>query len=60
MAVRRRADRDEKTLPWRRVATYATTTILLGLGVIMLRRARRAPRTDRPEPEPDALDVTIL
>jgi predicted metal-binding membrane protein len=26
----------EKTIPWRRVATYGTTTVLLALGVTML------------------------
>ncbi|UQX88692.1 DUF2182 domain-containing protein [Jatrophihabitans telluris] len=26
----------EKTLPWRRIATYATTTVLLVLGILML------------------------
>jgi hypothetical protein len=26
----------EKTIPWRRVATYGTTTVLVVLGVVML------------------------
>jgi predicted metal-binding membrane protein len=26
----------EKTIPWRRVATYGTTVVLVGLGVTML------------------------
>ncbi len=32
----RRAIAIEKTLPWRRVATYGTTIVLVVLGVIML------------------------
>ena len=33
----------EKTLPWRRVATYATTAALLGLGVLLLAAPHTVP-----------------
>jgi hypothetical protein len=33
----------EKTLPWRRVATYGTTIVLVVLGVLMLVAPRRFP-----------------
>jgi predicted metal-binding membrane protein len=33
----------EKTLPWRRIATYGTTTVLLGLGVLLLAAPQALP-----------------
>lgn len=33
----------EKTLPWRRVATYGTTALLLVLGVLLLVAPRAVP-----------------
>ena len=33
----------EKTLPWRRVATYATAAALLGLGVLLLAAPHTVP-----------------
>jgi predicted metal-binding membrane protein len=33
----------EKTLPWRRVATYGTTTVLLVLGLLLLAAPRAVP-----------------
>jgi predicted metal-binding membrane protein len=33
----------EKTLPWRRVATYGTATLLLGLGVLLLAAPNAIP-----------------
>ena len=38
----------EKTLPWRRVATYGTAVVLLTLGVLLL----AAPHAIRPGPFP--------
>jgi hypothetical protein len=33
----------EKTLPWRRVATYGTTAVLLALGLLLLAAPRAVP-----------------
>jgi predicted metal-binding membrane protein len=33
----------EKTLPWRRVATFATSAVLLGLGVLLLAAPHALP-----------------
>jgi predicted metal-binding membrane protein len=33
----------EKTLPWRRIVTYATTAVLLGLGIVMLAAPHALP-----------------
>ena len=48
----------EKTIPWRRVATYGTTIVLVVLGVIMLVAPEALPGLTVPGAEPDALDVT--
>ena len=42
----------EKTIPWRRVATYATTTILVVLGVIMLSAPDALPGLTVPSQSP--------
>jgi predicted metal-binding membrane protein len=42
----------EKTLPWRRVATYGTTTVLVVLGVIMLVAPDALPGLTVPGPSP--------
>ena len=44
----------EKTLPWRRVATYGTAAILLVLGLLLLARARCRPGPHDPRSRPDA------
>ncbi len=46
----------EKTLPWRRVATYGTAAVLLALGVLLLVRARRDPGAHDPWEQSDAPD----
>jgi predicted metal-binding membrane protein len=33
----------EKTLPWRRIATYGTATVLLGLGILLLTAPHALP-----------------
>ena len=47
----------EKTLPWRRAATYGTTIVLLALGVLILVAPDALPGLTVPG-QPDALDVT--
>ena len=47
----------EKSLPWRRVATYGTAGILLALGVAAARRARCRPGPDDPRRRADACDA---
>ena len=42
----------EKTLPWRRVATYGTAAILLALGVLLLALPDTIPALTIPEPNP--------
>ena len=42
----------EKTIPWRRVATYGTTTVLVVLGVVMLLAPGALPGLDVPGPSP--------
>ena len=46
----------EKTLPWRRVATYGTAAILLGARRAPARRARHDPGSHDPRGPPDASD----
>jgi len=42
----------EKTLPWRRVATYATTAVLLILGVLILAAPHAIPWLTLPDEQP--------
>ena len=46
----------EKTLPWRRVATYGTAAILLTLGVLLLVAPDAIPALATPGEQPDASD----
>ena len=42
----------EKTLPWRRTATYSTAIVLLLLGVLVLAAPRALPGLTVPAPDP--------
>ena len=42
----------EKTLPWRRVATYTTATALLVLGVLILALPQAIPWLTLPDEQP--------
>jgi predicted metal-binding membrane protein len=42
----------EKTMPWRRVATWGTTAVLLALGVMMLVAPDALPGLTVPGPMP--------
>ena len=48
----------EKTLPWRRVATYGTAAALLALGVLLFAAPHAIPGLTIPSNEPDARDGT--
>ena len=42
----------EKTLPWRRIATYASATVLLVLGVLILAFPHAIPWLTLPDEQP--------
>jgi predicted metal-binding membrane protein len=48
----------EKTLPWRRTATYATALVLLALGVLVLAAPQALPGLTVPTPDPMSMTTS--
>ena len=50
----------EKTVPWRRVASYGTTAILLTLGVLLFAAPDVDPRSHHPRDDPMDQQMTPM
>ena len=48
----------EKTLPWRRTATYSTAIVLLLLGVLVLAAPEALPGLTVPAPDPMSMTAS--